>query len=90
MTELRPLVLVWLGLLALLALTIAASFVLAGPWAFVFGIAVALAKAILVFWFYMNLNEAGGIVRLIATGAAVWLLILILLTSTDYATRSMF
>ena len=74
----------------LLALSVAGSFVLIGPWGFMFSITVALAKAGLIFWFYMHLNEAGGKVRLAAVGAAVWLLILILLISTDYVTRSMF
>lgn len=90
MTGLRPLVMVWLGLLVLLALTVTASFVLTGPMGFAFSIAIALAKASLIFWFYMHLNESGGIVRLIAVGAIVWLAILILLTSTDYATRALF
>ncbi|HEX2525474.1 MAG TPA: hypothetical protein VHL31_04105 [Geminicoccus sp.] len=90
MAELRPLILVWSGLLVLLALTVAGSFVLIGPLGFMFSIAVALAKAGLIFWFYMHQNKAGGIVRLAAVDAAVWLLILILLVSTDYVTRSMF
>ena len=90
MTGLRPLILVWTGLLVLLALTVTASFLLSGPWGFMFSIGIALAKAGLIFWFYMHLNEAGGVVRLVALGAAVWLSILILLASTDYVTRSMF
>ncbi|WP_035484794.1 cytochrome C oxidase subunit IV family protein [Geminicoccus roseus] len=90
MTGLRPLLLVWLALLALLAATVAASFVLTGPLAMSTAIAIALAKAGLIFWFFMHLHEASGLIRLVAVGALVWLLILFTLTSADYATRFLF
>lgn len=90
MTGLRPLFLVWLALTGLLASTIAASFLLTGPVSLAASIAIAAAKAALIFWFYMHLNESSGVVRLVAVGAVVWLMILFILTSADFATRSMF
>jgi cytochrome c oxidase subunit IV len=90
MTGLRPLFLVWLALTGLLASTIGASFLLTGPISLAVSIAIAAAKAALIFWFYMHLNEASGVVRLVAVGAVVWLVILFILTSADFATRSLF
>lgn len=87
MGGIRPLLLVWAALLALLALTIAASFVLTGPLSLAASLSIALAKAALVFWFYMHLKEEGGLVRLAAVAAGAWLLILFALSASDFATR---
>jgi cytochrome c oxidase subunit 4 len=90
MAGLRPLLLVWLALNGLLALTVGASFVLKGHLSLAAGTAIAIVKAALIFWFYMHLNESSGVVRLVAAGAIVWLMILFILTSADFATRAMF
>jgi cytochrome c oxidase subunit 4 len=81
------LVLVWTALLALLLITFGASFVLTGPASVAVSYTVALAKAALIFWFFMHLREESGLVRLAAGGAGVWLLILLLLLFADYASR---
>ncbi|MGB0083840.1 MAG: cytochrome C oxidase subunit IV family protein [Rhodomicrobiaceae bacterium] len=81
------LLLVWISLLALLALTVTASFQFTGPLNLSVSICIALAKATLIFWFFMRLREEGGLLRLIAVGAGAWLIILLLLAGTDYATR---
>ncbi|MCL4767675.1 MAG: cytochrome C oxidase subunit IV family protein [Hyphomicrobiaceae bacterium] len=87
MSATRTLVLAWSALMCLLFATVGASFVLTGPWSIVTSLAIALAKAALIFWFFMHLREEAGLVRLVAIGAGAWLLILILLSMTDYATR---
>ena len=38
----------------------------------------------------MHLREEGGVLRLAAIAAAVWLLILFLLAAADYTTRGAF
>jgi cytochrome c oxidase subunit IV len=83
----RTLVLVWVALLALLTLTIGATFLPIGPLKPVANLGSAFAKALLIFWFYMHLAEESGLVRLAAAGAAAWLLIMFGLMSTDYLTR---
>jgi cytochrome c oxidase subunit 4 len=88
MNNARPLLLAWLALMALLVATVAASFVLSGPISLATSLAIALAKAALIFWFFMHLREEGGLLRLVAIGAGAWLLILLLLSLTDYATRA--
>jgi cytochrome c oxidase subunit 4 len=86
MTFLR-LTAVWLALSALLALTVGASFVLHGEWSVMVGLGIALAKAALVFWFFMRLKDETGLVRIFAVGAAIWLVLLLLFSSGDYVTR---
>ena len=90
MTGFRPLILVWIALLVLLGLTVTASFQFAGPPSIAASLGIALTKAALIFWFFMHLREEGGVLRLAAIAAAVWLLILFLLAAADYTTRGAF
>jgi cytochrome c oxidase subunit 4 len=83
------LALVWLALVMLLAATIAASFILKGPVGLAVSLAIALAKASLIYWYFMHLREEGGLQRIAALGAGAWLLILIAFLSVDYATRGL-
>jgi cytochrome c oxidase subunit 4 len=78
---------VWLALLALLALTVALSFALKGMPSLAASIAIAAAKAGLIFWFYMHVREKQGIVRVAAVAAFLWLAILTAGPITDYLTR---
>ena len=80
-------VLVWAGLVVLLALTMAVSLVDAGIWNIVANLGIALLKAALVIWFFMHLDEIRGIVRLFALGVLVWVGILFVLSMADYLTR---
>jgi cytochrome c oxidase subunit 4 len=87
----RTLVLVWVALMVLLAITIGATFVPVGTgFKTAVNLGVALTKAVLIFWFYMHLREETGLVRLAAVGAAAWLGIMLLLMSSDYLTRFWF
>ncbi|MDX6749944.1 cytochrome C oxidase subunit IV family protein [Geminicoccaceae bacterium 1502E] len=82
------LVTVWAVLLGLLAATVGASLVATGAASVSASMALAAAKAALIFWFYMHLRELDGIVRLVAVGAAAWLLLLLVLMAADFATRA--
>lgn len=48
---------------------------------------IALAKAVLVFLFFMHLLESPKLIWLVACGAVVWLGIMFTLTLADYWTR---
>jgi len=85
--ELQRLLPVWIGLLVLLAMTVGASFVLSGAPSLAASLGIALAKAALVFWFFMRLRAEGGLVRLIALAAGAWFLLLLLLSFADYLMR---
>jgi cytochrome c oxidase subunit 4 len=87
MRETRSILVIWLALMLLLAMTVAGSFVFTGPFNILVSWGTALIKAALILWFYMHLNEASGIPRLMAVGAIAWLAILFIMTTADYATR---
>jgi cytochrome c oxidase subunit 4 len=87
MKEIRTLAVVWLALIALLALTIAASYALSGTPSLMASLGIAAVKAALIYWFFMKLREERGAVRLVALGVLVWLAIMFVLSGTDYFTR---
>jgi cytochrome c oxidase subunit 4 len=83
----KRLALVWLALMGFLGLTIGASYLLTGASSVVAGLGIAAGKAALVFWFFMQLKEEKGLIRVFALGALVWLGILLTFTAIDYAAR---
>jgi cytochrome c oxidase subunit 4 len=86
----RTLVLVWLALMVLLGLTFGSTFLSLGPLKPVVNIGIALAKAALIFWFFMHLREVGGLIRLAAFAGLVGIIIMMALISSDYLTRATF
>jgi cytochrome c oxidase subunit 4 len=87
MKAIAPLFIVWAALLALLGLTVGASLVLTGTPSLIASLAIAMAKAGLIVWVFMQLRREGGLIRVMALGAVFWLLILLGYLVLDYATR---
>lgn len=85
--EVSRLLLCWVALLALLALTVAAAFAPLGAAKTAIGYAIATAKAALILWFFIEMRREDGLVRLAAAAGFVWMLILLTLTAADYLTR---
>jgi cytochrome c oxidase subunit 4 len=83
----KRLAIVWLALMALLALTVAGSFTVTGAASAVVSFGVAVAKVALIFWFFMQLRTEKGLIRVFAVGAIAWLLILLTFAAIDYVTR---
>lgn len=75
------------ALMALLALTAAATRLPPGPWALPLSLAIATAKLLLVFLFFMQLRYQRGLVRVFAVAGFFWLAIAGVLTFADYLTR---
>jgi cytochrome c oxidase subunit 4 len=86
--RIRPLVLTWLALMALLAITAAVAWVPLGWVNTAISLGIALAKALLVALVFMRLRRAHGLLRLTAVAGVVTLLLLFGLSATDYATRT--
>lgn len=80
--------LVWVGLLILLAITFWASLAPWGIGSTIVSFTVSALKTVLIAYFYMHLNKEKGMTRIFAIAGAVWLTILFCLTLSDYATRS--
>jgi len=83
----RTLVLIWIALMALLGLTLGASFLPLGAFKPVVNVGIGFAKAALIFWFFMHLREVSGLIRLVAFAGAVGIIIMLALISSDYLTR---
>ena len=79
--------LVWVCLLALLAINIGVSFLPLGRAKTAVNLAVAVVQASLMFTVFMRLNRASALVKLTAAAGLVWLSFLFLIGSADFLTR---
>jgi cytochrome c oxidase subunit 4 len=84
----RRLLLSWVSLLALLAITLASAYVHLGAFNTVINLGVAVAKALIVMAIFMHLLRPAPLLRLAASAGFLWLAILIALTLVDVATRA--
>jgi cytochrome c oxidase subunit 4 len=87
--QLCRLVLTWAALLALLALTAGSALLPLGAWNGAINLGVALAKALLVALVFMRLHTGPALLRVAALTGLFTLLLLFLLSGTDYATRAL-
>jgi cytochrome c oxidase subunit 4 len=78
----------WLALVVLLALTTASAFVPLGSANLFISLGIALAKALVVLLFFMELKGSAALVRVFAAAGFFWLMIMIALTSADYTHRT--
>jgi cytochrome c oxidase subunit 4 len=80
MSEIRKLAFAYVGLLALLALTVGSSFVELGGFNSTVNLAIAAAKAVIIGIVFMHLAGAAVLPQLAVAAAGLWLLILFGLT----------
>src|SRR5438067_3142257 len=83
----RTYLLIFGALLALTALTVAASSVELGRLHLAVGLTIAIAKALLVVMFFMHVLHSGRLIWLVIGAALFWLGIMLALTLSDYETR---
>jgi cytochrome c oxidase subunit 4 len=76
------------ALLLLLAVTVGLSFADLGRFGFAAALSIAAAKALLVAYYFMELEESVDAVRFLAAAGLVWLGLLLAGTLTDLITRS--
>lgn len=81
-------VVVWLGLMILLALTLASSYIPMGPWNTAANLGISCAKALLIALYFMHLRQAGALLRIAAVVGLLWLALLFGLSWSDMGTRS--
>jgi cytochrome c oxidase subunit 4 len=81
-------VLTWLGLMLLLGLTFASSYLPMGAWNTVANTGISCTKALLIALFFMQLRNAGALLRIVALTGLLWLSLLFGLSGTDFGTRS--
>jgi cytochrome c oxidase subunit 4 len=80
-------VFVLVALLVATIVTTLVAYVDLGPFSVVVALAIACCKMLLVALFFMHIRHSTKLTRLVVLGGLLWLLILLLLTLTDFATR---
>ncbi len=84
----RTLVLVWLALICLTGMTTGVSYVELGWMNIVIALFIAVFKASMVVWIFMGVRHTTNLTKLFVVAGLVWLSILILVTFSDYSSRS--
>jgi len=82
--------LIFFSLMVLTAITVAVAFVNLGSLNFPIAIAVAITKATLVVLFFMHVKYSSRMTKMVVGLAVFFLLVMLGLTMTDYATRDWF
>jgi len=80
---------VFLGLIAVTAATVAAAFVDMGTFNNVVMLAIACTKALAVILFFMHVRWSSRLTWVVVASGFFWLLILFTFTLNDYMTRGM-
>jgi cytochrome c oxidase subunit 4 len=78
---------VFVALLVLTAITTAVAFVDLGPWNTVVALGIAFLKATLVALFFMHVKYSPRLTQVVVAGGLFWLVILIMLTLSDFVSR---
>ena len=78
----------WLALMLLLAATTASAFLPLGSFNLPISLGIAIAKALIVLLFFMELRASRALTRAFAAAGFFWLLIMIVLTGADYWHRT--
>ena len=75
-------------LLFLTVLTTAVAYVDLGPFSTVIALGIACTKMTLVALFFMHIRHSTKLTKLVVVGGLMWLMILLFMTMTDFATRA--
>ena len=86
--KIGTLVSVWGALIILTFATTAASYLELGEWNIVLAMVIALTKVSLVAWIFMGVRYSTQLTRLFCVAGLIWLVIMMLVTSSDYFSRS--
>jgi cytochrome c oxidase subunit 4 len=79
---------IFVWLVVLMLLTIAAWAVSLGPFNIIIAMLIAIIKAVLVIMYFMHVKYSGRLVWVFSAGAFFWLGILLVLTMSDYLSRT--
>jgi cytochrome c oxidase subunit 4 len=85
--SIKAYVTVFVWLMVLLGLTIAAALLPLGPLEVFVAFGIAVIKAVLVVLYFMHLRYSSPLVHVVVGASILWLFILFALTASDYLTR---
>ena len=83
----RTYFLVFAALIALTAATTLVAFVDLGRFSVVVALAIAVSKMLLVALFFMHMRHSGRLTQVVVAGGLLWLVILLMLSMSDFVTR---
>jgi cytochrome c oxidase subunit 4 len=78
---------VFAGLLALTATTVAVSKLDLGEYNFIAAMTIAVIKASLVVWFFMDVRRSSSMTKLFIGAGFFWMAILLVFVLSDYLSR---
>lgn len=78
---------IYAALLGLLALTVLTAYLDFGAWSIVLALMIATVKALLVVLYFMHVRFSNRLTQIFVGGGFVWLLIMLILTMSDYISR---
>jgi len=76
------------ALLGLTILTTAVAYVDLGAFSTIVALGIACTKMLLVALFFMHIRHSTKLTKLVVVGGLLWLAILLLMTMTDFLTRT--
>ena len=76
------------ALLGLTILTTAVAYVDLGAFSTIVALGIACTKMLLVALFFMHIRHSTKLTKLVVVGVLLWLAILLLMTMTDFLTRT--
>jgi cytochrome c oxidase subunit 4 len=86
-TPVKTFVAVWIGLLIFTGVTVGVAYLNLGTFSIVVALCIATIKSLLVVLFFMEVRFSQRMTQIVVVSGVVWLLIMLLLTVTDYASR---
>jgi cytochrome c oxidase subunit 4 len=87
-TSVKTFTSVWVALLILTGVTVTVAYLNLGAFSIVVALVIATIKSILVALFFMEVRYSPAITKIVIIAGILWLLILLLLSLTDFASRS--
>ena len=87
-TSIKTFTSVWIALLILTGTTVAVAYLNLGAFSVVVVIVIATIKSLLVALFFMEVRYSPAITKIVIIAGILWLLIILLLSLTDFASRS--
>jgi cytochrome c oxidase subunit 4 len=88
LTSVRTFVTIWILLLILTGTTVGVAYLNLGDFSVAVALIIAVLKASLVALFFMEIRYSHKMTKIVLVGGMVWLMILLLLSMTDYASRA--
>jgi cytochrome c oxidase subunit 4 len=79
---------VWIALLILTCITVGVAYLNLGAFSIVVALVIATIKSLLVALFFMEVRYSHAITKIVIIAGILWLLIMLLLSLTDFASRS--